>query len=186
MIFENPDAFVLETRDYFAATPEMADRGYWGLNTHAMLLTPDRRIFRQLLWRAGEGWYLANTNSEQDLLEAQFVYAGDPQFPAHYHTNHHREHSDGEVASKIFDRVSASSPAAIQCYREASGWVGKLSGLKDQFVSVGFRRGDRLVCGAAPPRGNASACADAQIDLRPEDLPPKRSNTNIPDFASSS
>ena len=88
----------------FAATnelmnvQEMADegrvsaRGYHGLNTHLVLLTPSTVVLELLLDLATTGSFVPYTNSEQDVIETLFasnrVHA---PLPAHWHTPRIRE-----------------------------------------------------------------------------------------------
>ena len=88
----------------FAATNElmnvneMADegrvsaRGYHGLNTHLVLLTPSTVVLELLLDLATTGSFVPYTNSEQDVIETLFasnrVHA---PLPAHWHTPRIRE-----------------------------------------------------------------------------------------------
>mmetsp|Transcript_6624 Transcript_6624/g.9844 ORF Transcript_6624/g.9844 Transcript_6624/m.9844 type:complete len:669 (+) Transcript_6624:743-2749(+) len=154
LFYQNPDPFLFFSTDYFLATNEIADRGFTGFNTHMMLLTPDPVIFKQLLLRAKYGWYLPNTNGEQDILEAQFVFVGDPHFPIHYHVNHHRYPSPNEIALAITKNAQLTD---LQCYYNthllASSSKKMLfsprrdeHAVRNHFIQVGFSQGFPLSC----------------------------------------
>ena len=62
------------------------ERGYDGLNTHLMLLTPSRAVVSILLANAVTGNFIPYTNSEQDVVESIFSsHVRYPDFPAHLH-----------------------------------------------------------------------------------------------------
>ena len=75
VLWSSPDAWLAAEARRFAATAEAAVRGFTGLNTHLVLLAPDRdgATFAALLARASECNYLPYTNTEQDVLEAHFT-----------------------------------------------------------------------------------------------------------------
>ena len=88
----------------FAATNElmnvneMADegrvsaRGYHGLNTHLVLLTPSTVVLELLLDLATTGSFVPYTNSEQDVIETLFASNRvQAPLPAHWHSPHIRE-----------------------------------------------------------------------------------------------
>eukprot|EP00172_Hildenbrandia_rubra_P004405 Plantae.Rhodophyta-Hildenbrandia_rubra.ctg8835.p1 GENE.Plantae.Rhodophyta-Hildenbrandia_rubra.ctg8835~~Plantae.Rhodophyta-Hildenbrandia_rubra.ctg8835.p1 ORF type:complete len:304 (-),score=26.75 Plantae.Rhodophyta-Hildenbrandia_rubra.ctg8835:433-1344(-) len=69
---ENPDRIFKEKElenVTFQAFPEKNSRGYKGLNTHFMLISPSMTMFQTIVKRAREGLYLPYTNTEQDVLE---------------------------------------------------------------------------------------------------------------------
>ena len=187
-VYTLPDAFVTNSSEYFVSTTEVAARGFDGMNTHAMLLTPSLEVFRQLLWRASEGRYVAYTNGEQDVLEAQFVWAGDGHIPDHHHINHGRTPQPKEIAKRI---VESAPTAALECYRaqhssDAAPAPSSTQQLRvivlDHFTKIGFTRGDAIKCGGKP-RLDFSQCRvalDPKIEIAW--LPPPRENTDIPDF----
>ena len=63
--WSSPDAWLAAESRRFAATFEKANRGFTGLNTHFVLLAPERdgATFSALLVRASECNYLPYTNT---------------------------------------------------------------------------------------------------------------------------
>ena len=57
---------------FHAASSERAKRGYEGLNTHMMLLKPNRHMLALLAANAAEGHFVPYTRTEQDVLESTF------------------------------------------------------------------------------------------------------------------
>jgi hypothetical protein len=56
----------------FQALSEKAYRGYYGLNTHMMLLRPNADTFELLMTNAIRGHFIPFTRTEQDVLETVF------------------------------------------------------------------------------------------------------------------
>lgn len=56
----------------FQALSEKAYRGYYGLNTHMMLLRPNADVFELLMTNAIRGHFIPFTRTEQDVLETVF------------------------------------------------------------------------------------------------------------------
>ena len=65
VVWGSPDAWLAAASARFAATAETAARGFVGLNTHFVLLAPERdgATFSALLVRASECNYLPYTNT---------------------------------------------------------------------------------------------------------------------------
>ncbi|KAJ1626345.1 hypothetical protein T492DRAFT_1033061 [Pavlovales sp. CCMP2436] len=93
----SPDAFMaaaFRSGLVFQALPEKAHRGYYGLNTHMMLLRPNRDVFATLMTNALRGHFVPFTRTEQDVLETMFppevsyrwnVTGGAVPWPRHKH-----------------------------------------------------------------------------------------------------
>lgn len=70
IVLSDPSPFVSSARQTFVAAVECGRRGYVGLNTHLMLLRPNKQIFTDLVKKSQQLDYAAVTNTEQDVLEA--------------------------------------------------------------------------------------------------------------------
>ena len=74
-MYEDPSLVMTnlcEANAYFVATSEDQGRGWDGLNTHIIYITPDRLLNRFLRDKAGSGDFVAFTNTEQDSLETLY------------------------------------------------------------------------------------------------------------------
>ena len=69
-------ALARHRRDAALVATRESHGGFVGLNTHIMLLRPNRSVARALLLKAEAGDYLVTTNTEQDVLECYFCIAG--------------------------------------------------------------------------------------------------------------
>ena len=71
-------ALARHRRDAALVATRESHGGFVGLNTHIMLLRPNRSVARALLLKAEAGDYLVTTNTEQDVLERVACIAGSP------------------------------------------------------------------------------------------------------------
>ena len=197
VVWGSPDAWLAAASARFAATAETAARGFVGLNTHLVLLAPERdgATFGALLARASECNYLPYTNTEQDVLEAHFTWtaaaeieappadARAPRFPAHWHQNHRGDLDAAEVAKRVASRATR---AELDCYRGRDAAArGRLSddAARARWAAEGFARGEALACCAtcaAGRRASSGACS-VETEIDPAWLPPPRANALIPD-----
>ena len=74
---------------YFIAEPEMAGRGYLGLNTHLVYLEPSAPVFELLRTTAVYGNFVRYTSTDQDVVENIFPARRPmPRLPPNTHSKH--------------------------------------------------------------------------------------------------
>jgi len=116
----------------FQALPEKAYRGYFGLNTHMMLLRPNPDVFAMLMANAVRGHLLPFTRTEQDVLETMlpptvtYAWNGTAKpvpWPRHKHWG-----PDAEVAICRRYAMCCKAPNEQAVASESGGMRGLLSG----------------------------------------------------------
>lgn len=87
-LIDDPGPWAQQHRNLtLVAQPEVASRGYQGLNSHFVMLHPDPQLARVLVEMGTSGSYLPYTNGDQDVIETVFAARQRmPTLPNHTHS----------------------------------------------------------------------------------------------------